>query len=91
MCPNLNVRSWITVPNTTVCISPPLADFPWSIFDISTVGIVGIVGTVSVPNRSALETSRPELFKDVSFGINTIGTIGTIVEQSSLENRPRGV
>ena len=49
--------------------------------DISTVGIV------SVPKKSALETSRRELSEDVSFGIGTL--LG--VEQSSLKNRPRGV
>ena len=47
------------------------------------------VGTVSVPKRSALEPSRRDLSEDVSFGIGTIGTL-LAVEQSSLENRPRG-
>ena len=59
-------------------------------------------GTGSVPTRSAFETSCRELSEDVSSGIDTVGTIGTIgtigiidtllvVEQSSLETRPRGV
>ena len=56
-------------------------------FDISTVGIV------PVPKRSALETFCQVLSEDVSFGIGTVGTVGTllVVEQSSLENCPRGV
>ena len=37
--------------------------------------------------RSALETSRRELSEVVSFGIDTL----LVVEQSSFENRPRGV
>ena len=49
--------------------------------DISTVGIV------SVPKRSALETSRREFSENVSFGIGTL----LVVEQPNLENRPRGV
>ena len=49
--------------------------------DISTVGIV------SVSRRSELETPRRELSDDTSFGIGT----PLIVEQSSLENRTRGV
>ena len=44
---------------------------------------------VSVPKRSALETSRGELSEDVWFGIGTIGTL-LVVEKSSLENRPGG-
>ena len=50
--------------------------------DISTVGIV------SVPKRSALETSCRELSEDVSFGIGT-GTL-LVVEQSRLEKPPKG-
>ena len=46
--------------------------------DTSTVGIV------SVPKKSALETSGRELSEDVSFGIGIL----LVVEQSSLENRP---
>ena len=54
---------------------------------------ISIVGIVPVPKRSALETSRQVLSEDVSFGIGTVGTVGTllVVEQSTLENRPRGV
>ena len=37
--------------------------------------------------KPALETSRRELSEDLSFGIGTL----LVVEQSSLENRPRGV
>ena len=48
--------------------------------DISTGGMV------PVPKRSAFETSRRELSEDVSFGISTL----LVVEQSSVENRPRG-
>ena len=48
----------------------------FSAVDISTVGTV-----------SALETSRRDHSEDVSFGIGTF----LVVEQSSLENRPRGV
>ena len=40
-----------------------------------------------MPKRWALETSRRELSEDVSFGIGTI----SVVEQSTLENRPGGV
>ena len=48
--------------------------------DISTaVGIVGIIGIVSVPKWSALETSRGELSVDVSFGMGTL----LVAEQSS--------
>ena len=36
--------------------------------------------------RSALETSRPELSEDVSFGMGTL----LIVEESSLESQPTG-
>ena len=43
--------------------------------------------TVPVPKKSALETSRGGLSEDVSFGIGTL----LVVEQSSLENRPKGV
>ena len=39
------------------------------------------------PKRSALETSRRELSENVSFGIGTL----LVAEQSSLENRLRGV
>ena len=49
--------------------------------DISTAGIV------PAPRRSALATSRRELSEDVSFGIGTL----LVVEQSTLENRTRGV
>ena len=59
----------------------PLGRF--SMVGISTDGIV------SVPKSSAWETSRRELSEDVPFGIGT-GTF-SVVEQSSLENRPRGV
>ena len=45
---------------------------------------------MSVPKRSALEVSRSELSEDVSFDMGTIGTL-LVVEQSSLENRPRKV
>ena len=48
--------------------------------DISTAGIV------SVPKRSALETSRRELSEDVSVGIGTL----LVVEQSGLEKGRRG-
>ena len=37
--------------------------------DISTVLIVGIVGIVSVPKRSTLETFRRELSEDLPFAI----------------------
>ena len=55
--------------------------------EISTVGIR------AVPKRTPLEKSRRELSEDVSFGIGTIGTVGTllVVEQSSLETTPGGV
>ena len=56
----------------------PLGRF--SILNISTVRIA------SVSKRPELETSRPELSEDVSFGIGTL----LVVERSSLENRPRG-
>ena len=56
--------------------------------DISTVvRIVGIVGIVAVPKRSALEASRRKLNKDVSFRIGTL----LVVEQSTLEKRRGGV
>ena len=48
---------------------------------VSTVG-----GIVSVPERSDLETSRRELSEDVPFGIGAL----LVVEQSTLEKRPRG-
>ena len=48
--------------------------------DLSTVGLM------SVPKMSALETSRRELSKDVPCGIGIL----LFVEQSSLEDRPRG-
>ena len=41
---------------------------------------------VAVPKTSALETARRELSEDVSFGTGTL----LAVEQSSLQNRPRG-
>ena len=50
--------------------------------DISTV-----VGIVSVPKRSTLDTSRRKLSEEVSFGV---GTLFFVVEQSSLENAPGG-
>ena len=45
-------------------------------------------GTVPVPKRSTLETSRRELYDNASFGIGTL----LVVEQSksSLDYRPRG-
>ena len=49
--------------------------------DISAVGI-GLV-----PKRSALETSHRELSEEVPFGIGTL----LVAEQSTSENRPRGV
>ena len=55
-----------------------------SMVNFSTAGIVLIV---SVPKTSALGTSRGELSENVSFGIGTL----LVVEQSSLENRTRGV
>ena len=69
-------------PYTTVCVTPSWADFSWSI-DIAMVGIV------TVPKMSALETStsRRELSGDVTFDIGTL----LVVEQSSSENLPRGV
>ena len=42
---------------------------------------------VSMPKRSALEASRRELSEDVSFGVGA--PLG--VEQSGLEDRPRGM
>ena len=50
-------------------------------FDIS------IIGIMSVPKRSLLETSRRELSENVPFGIDTL----LVVEQLSLESHPRGV
>ena len=47
---------------------------------------ISAVGIVSVPERSALETSRRELSQDVSFGSGT----PLAVEQSSLEKTPQG-
>ena len=67
------------VPYRTVYITPSWCRF--SVLDISTVGMM------PVPTRSALEESRRELSEDVSFGVGTL----LVVEQSSLENRPRGV
>ena len=64
------------------CISHyhiPLGQF--FMVDISTVA------TVSVPKQSGLETPRRELSDDVPFGIGTL----LVDEQSSLENRARGV
>ena len=49
--------------------------------DISTLGIG------SVPKRTALGTSRRELPEHTYFGIGSL----LVVEQSSMENRPRGV
>ena len=62
---------------------------PPSALDISTA-VVGLLTTVSVPKRSALNTSRRELSEDVSFGIGTTGTWHLVVEQSSLEKPPQG-
>ena len=62
------------------CVSHPLGRF--STVDISTVGIVP-----PVPTRSASEISLRELSEDVSFGVGAL----LVVEQSSLENRPREV
>ena len=61
----------------------------------SMVGIMHSRDTtiVSVPKKKVgiLETSRRELSEDVSFGIGTgTGTL-LVVEQSSSENRTRGV
>ena len=59
-------------------------DNPLGLFfmlDISTVGIV------SVSERSALDTPHRELSEDVSFSISIL----LVVEQSSLENRLRGL
>ena len=58
-----------------------------SMLDISTVG------QVSVSIRSALGTSRRELSEDISFGVDTSDTIGTllVVDQSNVGKRPRGV
>ena len=61
----------------------PLGRF--SVLDMSRV-----VGIVSVPKKQALERSRRELSEDVSFGVGTVGAL-LVVEQSSLENRPRKV
>ena len=62
-------------------ISRPPTVYDGVYLDISTVGIV------STPKRSALEKSGRELSEGVSFGIGTL----LVVEQSSLENRPKGV
>ena len=56
-------------------------------FDISTVLIVGIVGLVTVPKMSTLETPRRELSECVSFGVSTL----YVVEQWSWENPSAGV
>ena len=48
--------------------------------DISRVGIV------PVPQSWELETSRPEVSEDISFGIGTL----LVVEQLSLKKCPRG-
>ena len=61
------------------CISHPPR--PSSMVNMSAVG------TGSVPERSALVTSRRELTEDVSSGIGTL----LVAEQSSFKNRPRGV
>ena len=46
--------------------------------------------SVGAKRRTALETSRRELSEDVWFRVGTIGTGALlVVEQSSLENRPR--
>ena len=47
---------------------------------------ISTIEKVSVPNRSALQTFRRELYEDVSFGIGTL----LVVEQSGLENHPKG-
>ena len=52
----------------------------FSVVEMSTGGIV------SLPKRPGVETSSRELSEDASFGIGTL----LVVEQSSLENRPRG-
>ena len=61
------------------CLSPRLRRV--FMVDISTVE------TVPVPKTSALETPRRQLSEDLSFDVGTL----LVVEQSSLENRPRGV
>ena len=48
---------------------------------------ISTVETVPVPKTSALETPRRQLSEDLSFDVGTL----LVVEQSSLENRPRGV
>ena len=59
----------------------PLGRFSMAL--ISTVRSI-----VSVPKRmSALETFRRPISEDVSFGVGTL----LVFEQSTLENRPRGV
>ena len=50
------------------------------------VEISTMVGIVSVPKTAALEPSRRELSEDVPFGIGAL----LVVEQSTLEKRPRG-
>ena len=57
------------VPNTTVCITPPWGDFPWSMSPQ--------LEWCRCLKQSALETCRQELSEDVSFGIATI--IGTVL------------
>ena len=65
------------------CIShPPWADLPWS-----TSRQQQQLGILSLPRRLAVENSRRELSGGVSFGIGIL----LVVEESRLENRPRGV
>ena len=45
------------------------------------------ISTVGSRAGTALEMSRRELSRDVPFGVGTL----LVVEQSNLENRPRGV
>ena len=81
LCGTLDTGTPSTVPIRTVydgAYHTPLGRF--SMLDISTVGIV------PVPETSALETFRRVLSEHVSFGIGTL----LVVEQSSLETRPRG-
>ena len=72
------VLEWCTVYNGLY--DTPLARF--YMVDISTA----VVEIVSVPKRSALETSVRELAEDVPFRIGSL--LG--VERWTLENRPRG-
>ena len=97
------VLEYILLPTgTTVCItvyrircylehSPPGPIFhAW--YNISSlVGIVGIVGTVAVPKKDSVgniwQSFCRAFAEHVSFGIYTL----LVVEQSTLENCPRGV